>query len=618
MKKATLILFLATFYLSSCSSSRMATREIDDVYYSEKDAVASDYNGKSEPNNSAYTYSESNENTGARNSENNTENNFQNNSNNDQNMTNSGANSSNDRFQDGNYSIQPSQSNTTMDEDGRTIINNYYYDTDDYYDYAYTSQIRRFNHPVGWSYYDPYYTNLYWYDYNPYSWGVSLYTTYSWWTPGFYGPCASIGFNYGWNNWYGCTNSFYGGCFGGYGGYYGGYYGGFGGGFYGGFGGGFGGYNHGYQNGYWDGYYAGLYNGSFNPYYYNSYDPYSYYYGPRGGSNPTASNVPSGGRNISDLYGKTLAADGVRSPKLVPVTSGMGAIGRPKREANTSGTITRDNLPGKPRIDTGKDGMMPNTNSPIGKDKNQGKPKIDQSDMYDFKDNGKNPKGDNTSNPKTIENPKSIKNSDGKNGDTYSNPKNSASPNPKSSQPVNPKNNNGDGYTPKSSPQNNPTPRNNGNEMPRNNTAPTPKPSQPQGGRPRSSNEDNFNPNGTKNQSNNSYSNFENQNSKTNTSGYSNPRNENEYNPPKRSNGNKQNNEYGVDRTTRENAPSESQRRSVNTNDRNSRNQNVGQPSKSTPNYERSPSNNRSSSGGSNSNRTPNSSPRSSSSRTGR
>jgi hypothetical protein len=413
MKKATLILISATFYLSSCSSSRMASREIDDVYYSEKDAVASQYSNTEQPNNSAYTYSESNENTAAGTSGNNSENNLQNQGNYDQNATNSGTNSSNERFQDGNSSNQPAQSNTTTDADGRTIINNYYYDEDDYYDYAYSSQIRRFNHPVGWSYYDPYYTNLYWYDYNPYSWGVSLYTTYSWWTPGFYGPSVSIGFNYGWNNWYGCTNSYYGGCYGGYGGYYGGYYGG-----------GYGGYNHGYQNGYWDGYYAGLYNGSFNPYYCNSYDPYSYYYGPRGGNSPSSNNLPGGGRNISDLYGKTVAADGVRSPLLVPVADGMGAIGRPKREVATTGTITRDNSPGKPKVNNGKDGMMPNTNNSMGKDKNQGKPKVDPSDMFNALDNVKNPKGNNTSNPKTIENPKSIKNSGGNNSDTYSNPKN--------------------------------------------------------------------------------------------------------------------------------------------------------------------------------------------------
>src|SRR5262245_32611644 len=42
-----------------------------------------------------------------------------------------------------------------------------YYNDDDYYDYAYTARMRRFYSPMpGYAYYDPYYTNTYWYDYN--------------------------------------------------------------------------------------------------------------------------------------------------------------------------------------------------------------------------------------------------------------------------------------------------------------------------------------------------------------------------------------------------------------------------------------------------------------------
>ena len=84
------------------------------------------------------------------------------------------------------------------------------YDPDDYYDYSYTSRLRRFHTDVyvGWGYYDPYFTNLYWYDYCPASWGLSIYLGYNWWWPGYYyrpyyyGPCwYSCGFNYGWG-WY--------------------------------------------------------------------------------------------------------------------------------------------------------------------------------------------------------------------------------------------------------------------------------------------------------------------------------------------------------------------------------------------------------------------------------
>ena len=58
------------------------------------------------------------------------------------------------------------------------------FDESDYYDYSYTARIRRFDNPViGISYYDDYYTNMYWYTYNPNYWGVSIYLGYSWWYP---------------------------------------------------------------------------------------------------------------------------------------------------------------------------------------------------------------------------------------------------------------------------------------------------------------------------------------------------------------------------------------------------------------------------------------------------
>ena len=86
------------------------------------------------------------------------------------------------------------------------LTNNYYYDQDDYYDYAYSANIRRFYSPVvGYSYYDPFYTNLYWYDYNPVHWGTSIYLGYNWWRrqPSTISPSVTavspIGI--GWNSW---------------------------------------------------------------------------------------------------------------------------------------------------------------------------------------------------------------------------------------------------------------------------------------------------------------------------------------------------------------------------------------------------------------------------------
>jgi hypothetical protein len=58
---------------------------------------------------------------------------------------------------------------------------------DNYYDYSYSARIRRFNDTNNtWAYYDPYFTNYYWF--NPSSskyFGQSVYSTYSWWGPNF-------------------------------------------------------------------------------------------------------------------------------------------------------------------------------------------------------------------------------------------------------------------------------------------------------------------------------------------------------------------------------------------------------------------------------------------------
>lgn len=127
--------------------------------------------------------------------------------------------------------------------------NPYYQDSefnqDDYYDYAYASRLRRFNNPVyGVGYYDNYYTNSYWYNQNPYSYGTSIYSTYNWYNPGF--QFNNFGLSYGYNPY---------------------------------------GFNTGYFNGYNNGYYSGLYGYGYNPYAYNPY-----FYNPYGFNNPWNNN----------------------------------------------------------------------------------------------------------------------------------------------------------------------------------------------------------------------------------------------------------------------------------------------------------------------------------------
>ena len=155
---------------------------------------------------------------------------------------------------------QTKSSQAYTDDNGDTYISNNYYNEDDfnyddYYDYEYATRIRRFHSPVVVSdcYYDSYYTNSYWYNYDPYYYGTSVYMGYNWWPSyGYYGGYYGSGWG---------VSIGYGGYYGGYP-YYGGYYGG---GSY------WAGYNHGYNNGYYDGRY-----GNSTSYYYNSYDRTNY------------------------------------------------------------------------------------------------------------------------------------------------------------------------------------------------------------------------------------------------------------------------------------------------------------------------------------------------------
>ncbi|MCX6291562.1 MAG: hypothetical protein NT126_07335 [Bacteroidetes bacterium] len=250
-------LLFALFFISACSSTYHAgTSNSDDVYYSSKDANQNPGNKKTVSESPAPSdYSKENSNYSQE----------------DQN--NSGSNNQS------NAQINSDYTNSTQEKDdrGHTYVTNNYYNDDDYYDYAYTARLKRFYAPAyGYSYYDPFYTNLYWYDYNPASWGVSIYLGYHWWAPSFYynDPFCYGGIFSSYDPWY----SPY--C--GYGMNY------------------WNGYSMGYYSGYMNGYYHGL-NGYSNPYYYNSYDATSYYYGPRnsaGSNSPGRSNPMSTGNGI--------------------------------------------------------------------------------------------------------------------------------------------------------------------------------------------------------------------------------------------------------------------------------------------------------------------------------
>ena len=118
------------------------------------------------------------------------------------------------------------------------------YSSDDYYDYQYSSRLRRFHSPgFGFSYYNNYYTNSFWYSSNPLHCGVSIYYGYNFWDPYYYDPFY---YNYAYSSYY---HPFY---------------------------------NHHYHHGHhgYYGHYYGLLAHGY-PTYYNSYDNNSIYYGPR-------------------------------------------------------------------------------------------------------------------------------------------------------------------------------------------------------------------------------------------------------------------------------------------------------------------------------------------------
>lgn len=269
---------------------------------------------------------------------------------------------------------------------------------DDYYDYEYATRVKRFNNNInGLSYYDNYYTNSYWYNQNPYNYGVSVYNGYNWWGSNYnnysYNPSVSFYNSWGWgygnqfNNCYngynpymsaysqGYNNGFNNGMYGNYYGYgspYGGYGSGFGFGSYYGYG------NYGYGNPYG---YNNPYNNGWG--YYNAYDNNSSYsYGPRvshGGGNSRRTSNPglTGGREGSyvNKYIETVNEQQAHVVKFNDVKTPRGIENSDPIRVNSSGVPIgtggvkpmKDNTP----IKNATDGNQPIRN-PINEPINTG------------------------------------------------------------------------------------------------------------------------------------------------------------------------------------------------------------------------------------------------------
>ena len=178
--------------------------------------------------------------------------------------------------------------NESREQEQVIINNNYYYDTDDYY---YSSRIRRFSGShYGWDYYDPYYTNMYFYNGSPYHYGLSMSWGYPSYYSGYYRPYWRYNtyypYSYGWGSpYYSSYYPYYGGYHNyGYNDYYPGYYG------YGGY------YN---RTAYRSSYYAGS---GRNSKYYNSSLPNRSTYGYSSGITSSSRSKKSDGMGNDPRY----------------------------------------------------------------------------------------------------------------------------------------------------------------------------------------------------------------------------------------------------------------------------------------------------------------------------
>ncbi|MBU2652050.1 MAG: hypothetical protein KKA81_14065 [Bacteroidetes bacterium] len=252
--KLTSILSILTlsFILGACSSSYQSSLPYDDVYYSSTDKSKDQVNKEQ-----ISATSETRE------------------------VYQSGTRGEEDNFS----KYPPEYSGDEAYNDADYYLEEEEFEMDDYYDYSYSSRIRRFHDPnAGLGYYDNYYTNNYYYNYDPYAYGTSIYMGYNYYDPFYYSPSLYFGYSWGWGSigwgwgypyydpWY-CCGPYYP--------YYGGYWAG-------------------YWNGYWDGYY--------DNYYYNSYDYNSSYYGQRGsrGLNTNGTGTKSG-RTFGEKYEDAVA-----------------------------------------------------------------------------------------------------------------------------------------------------------------------------------------------------------------------------------------------------------------------------------------------------------------------
>jgi hypothetical protein len=434
MKKLLTVIAISSLALTACNSAKnSASAGYDDVYGSGRQVVQN--NVPAAPQNNVQNYSTS------------------------------PVPQSNNRFDYANPSAPDANSG------GNTYITNNNYNADNYYDYAYSSRIRRFYNPVGLGYYNPYFTNSYWYDYQPASWGMSIYSTYNWWAPSIYysyNPFigSGWGFNIGFGNPYWYRPYYYPG------GFYNPY-------MYNSFGG---------CNSCCFGCYQNFAYNNNCPYYYNSYDNTSHYFGNSKGNHVGGSGVGyvQSGRGAilqSNSLGAVYANNNpvTNTINTTPNTTGsttpirnnnLNATQQGKNNAgdiNTSGDVrnntTNTNTTG---------GVKPVRNNPAYTPANQNAP-LAEPNIGDIKPANGDARGNPVTNPRNNSNvimyTPDPRNNVNTTPNVNSNPRNNNTP--ANSEYSNPRNNSIPLNSDYSNPRNNNMPSNNDYSNPRNNNMPS-------------------------------------------------------------------------------------------------------------------------------------------------
>lgn len=253
------------------------------------------------------------------------------------------------------------------------VDNNPYYKEkdfsyDDYYDNQYSSRLKRFHTPMyGVGYYDSYYTNSYFYNNNPYQYGVSIYNGYSFWGPSYnnymYVPNYSWGNNYGYGSPYGynayCGNNWgYGGNNFGYNNYNNNYWNSP---YYGNNYGVYGGWGNQYYNSFGNNYYANNNYGYNNGYDYNS----NTYNGPRiSHSGGNSKRVINPGQDNGRLMSQPVVDNSSPKASVAPTDiKRFNVIETPKQNIVKGNANTNESVPHVLNNNNGSNG---NTSNPKG------------------------------------------------------------------------------------------------------------------------------------------------------------------------------------------------------------------------------------------------------------